>query len=131
MALAGALAIIASGCSGGGGGASDTLSVIALPHDWCNYGAMIDGFKAKTGLKINEINPNGGSGDEIEAIKANKTNKGPAAPDVIDVGIAFGPQAKTDGLLENYKVATWDTIPASARAARSTTPSPGSTSSSS
>jgi putative spermidine/putrescine transport system substrate-binding protein len=114
LALAGALAIIASGCSSGGG-ASDTLSVIALPHDWCNYGAMLDGFKAKTGLKLNEINPNGGSGDEIEAIKANKTNKGPAAPDVIDVGIAFGPQAKTDGLLENYKVATFDTIAASAK----------------
>ena len=115
LVLAGALAITASGCSGTGGGASDTLSVIALPHDWCNYGAMLDGFKAKTGLKLNEINPNGGSGDEIEAIKANKTNKGPAAPDVIDVGIAFGPQAKTDGLLENYKVATFDTIAASAK----------------
>jgi putative spermidine/putrescine transport system substrate-binding protein len=117
FALVAAVAIAASACSGiGGGGASDTLSVIALPHDWCNYGAMLDGFKAKTGLKLNEINPNGGSGDEIEAIKANKSNKGPAAPDVIDVGIAFGPQAKTDGLLENYKVATWDTIqPASAK----------------
>jgi putative spermidine/putrescine transport system substrate-binding protein len=117
FAVVAAVAIAASGCSGiGGGGASDTLSVIALPHDWCNYGTMIDAFKKKTGLKLNEINPNGGSGDEVEAIKANKTNKGPAAPDVIDVGIAFGPTAKTDGLLENYKVPTWDTIqPASAK----------------
>ncbi|MBI4675544.1 MAG: hypothetical protein HY741_28200, partial [Chloroflexi bacterium] len=23
------------------------LSTIALPHDWCGYGAVIDGFKAK------------------------------------------------------------------------------------
>jgi putative spermidine/putrescine transport system substrate-binding protein len=116
FAVAAAVAIAVSGCSGiGGGGASDTLSVIALPHDWCNYGAMLDAFKKKTNLKLNEINPNGGSGDEIEAIKANKTNKGPAAPDVIDVGIAFGPQAKTDGLLENYKVPTWDSIPAAVK----------------
>ena len=50
-------------------------------------------------------------GDEIEAIKANKDNKGPQAPDVIDVGLSFGPQAKTDGLIQPYKVATWDTIP--------------------
>ena len=116
LALVAAVAIAASACSGiGGGGASDTLSVIALPHDWCNYGEILDGFKKKTGLKLNEINPNGGSGDEVEAIKANKTNKGPAAPDVIDVGIAFGPTAKADGLLENYKVPTWDSIPAAAK----------------
>jgi putative spermidine/putrescine transport system substrate-binding protein len=30
---------------------------------------------------------------------------------VIDVGFAFGPQAQEEGLLQPYKVATWDTIP--------------------
>ena len=61
------------------------LTVIALARDWCGYGPMIDAFKAKYGLKVNELNPDAGSGDEVEAIKANKTNKGPQAPDVIDV----------------------------------------------
>jgi putative spermidine/putrescine transport system substrate-binding protein len=87
-----------------------TLSTIALPHDWCNYGAIIDGFKAKYGLAVNELNPDAGSGDEIEAIKANKDNPGPQAPDVIDVGITFGDPAKTDKLIQPYKVSTWDTI---------------------
>ncbi len=87
------------------------LTTIALPHDWCGYGAIIDGFKKKYGLKVNELNPDAGSGDEIEAIKANKGNKGPQAPDVIDVGLSFGPAAKKEGLLQPYKVATWDTIP--------------------
>ena len=87
------------------------LTVIALPHDWCGYGALIDGFKAKYGIAVNELNPDGGSGDEVEAIKANKGNKGPQAPDVIDVGLSFGPSAKADGLLQPYKVSTWDTIP--------------------
>jgi len=87
------------------------LTVIALPRDWCGYGAVIDGFKAKYGLKVNELNPDAGSGDEVEAIKANKGNKGPQAPDVIDVGLSFGPSAKADGLLQPYKVATWSTIP--------------------
>ncbi len=73
------------------------LSVIALPHDWCGYGGMIDGFKAKYGLKMNELNPDAGSGDEVEAIRANKGNKGPQAPDVIDVGLSFGPTAKAEG----------------------------------
>ncbi|TIM60281.1 MAG: ABC transporter substrate-binding protein, partial [Mesorhizobium sp.] len=51
----------------------------------------------------------------IEAIKANKDNKGPQAPDVIDVGLSFGPSAKKDGLIQPYKVSTWDSIPDSAK----------------
>lgn len=87
------------------------LNVIALPHDWANYGEIISTFKTKYGLKINEINPDAGSADELEAIKANKDSKGPQAPDVIDVGFAFGPQAKAAQLIQPYKVSTWDTIP--------------------
>jgi ABC-type Fe3+ transport system, periplasmic component len=87
------------------------LNVIALPHDWCNYGGMIDGFKAKyAGITVNENLPDGGSGDEIEAIKTTQGQTGPAVPDVIDVGIAFGDSIKTDKLVQPYKVATWDTI---------------------
>jgi len=92
-----------------------TLTTIALPHDWCGYGAMIEDFKAKYGIEVNELNPDAGSGDEIEAIKANKGNTGPQAPDVIDVGLSFGPSAKADGLLLPYKVSTWDSIPDSAK----------------
>ncbi|OLP56902.1 iron ABC transporter substrate-binding protein [Rhizobium rhizosphaerae] len=92
-----------------------TLTTIALPHDWCGYGDVIAGFKAKYGLQVNELNPNAGSGDEIEAIKANKGNTGPQAPDVIDVGLSFGPAAKKEGLIQPYKVSTWDSIPDSAK----------------
>ncbi|WP_425330063.1 ABC transporter substrate-binding protein [Terrirubrum flagellatum] len=91
------------------------LTVIALPHDWCGYGPMIAAFKAKYGLTVNELNPDAGSGDEIEAIRANKGNTGPQAPDVIDVGLSFGPTAKKDGLIQPYKVSTWASIPDSAK----------------
>ena len=91
------------------------LTTIALPHSWCNYGEMLSGFTAKYGIPINELNPDGSSAEEIDAIKANKDNPGPAAPDVIDVGLAFGPQAKDEGLIQAYKVSTWDSIPASAK----------------
>jgi putative spermidine/putrescine transport system substrate-binding protein len=91
--------------------AEGQLTTIALPHDWCNYGEMLETFKEKYGLTINELDPNAGSGDELEAIRANKDNTGPQAPDVIDVGFAFGPQAKDEGLIQPYKVATWDSIP--------------------
>ncbi|MGL3605072.1 ABC transporter substrate-binding protein [Rhizobium sp. G187] len=88
------------------------LTTIALPHDWCGYGAVIDSFKKKyPEITVNELNPDAGSADEVEAIKANKDNKGPQAPDVVDVGLAFGPQMKAEGLLQPYKVSTWDEIP--------------------
>jgi putative spermidine/putrescine transport system substrate-binding protein len=95
--------------------AEGELTVIALANSWCGYGNLIKNFKAKYGIKINELNPDAGSGDELEAIKANKNNKGPQAPDVIDVGLSFGPQAKAAGLLQPYKVATWATIPDSSK----------------
>lgn len=92
--------------------AEGSLTTIALPHDWCGYGAVIDGFKAKyPKISVNELNPDAGSADEVEAIKANKDNKGPQAPDVVDVGLAFGPQMKAEGLTMAYKVSTWDEIP--------------------
>ncbi|WP_439329152.1 ABC transporter substrate-binding protein [Ciceribacter ferrooxidans] len=89
-----------------------SLTTIALPHSWCGYGDVIAGFKAKyPEIQVNELNPDAGSADEVEAIKANKDNKGPQAPDVVDVGLAFGPQMKAEGLLQPYKVSTWDEIP--------------------
>ncbi len=92
--------------------AEGMLTTIALPHSWCNYGAVIDGFKAKyPEIQVNELNPDAGSGDEVEAIKANKGNTGPQAPDVVDVGLAFGPQMVAEGLVQPYKVSTWDEIP--------------------
>src|SRR5258706_7684175 len=70
--------------------AEGALNVIALPHDWCNYGGAISDFKAKYGLTINEITPDAGSGDEINPIPPNKNNKGPPAPAVGYVGFLFG-----------------------------------------
>jgi putative spermidine/putrescine transport system substrate-binding protein len=136
MVLAAGAAVILGACSSGGAGGSaaagatipgvaqslidaakaeGNLTTIALPHSWCNYGKMLTDFNAKFGIKINELNPDGGSKDEITAIEANKGNKGPAAPDVIDVGLSFGPQAKAAGDIAPYKVATWDSIPATAK----------------
>ena len=58
---------------------------------------MIEGFKAAYGLEVNELDPGAGSAEELEAIDANRENPGPQAPDVIDVGLAFGPQAVEQG----------------------------------
>jgi len=97
-------ALVAAAKAGG------ALNVIALPEDWCNYGEMISTFGTKYGIAVNSITPDAGSADELQAITDNKENKGPQAPDVIDIGPAFGPLAKEQGLLAPYKVETWDSI---------------------
>ena len=90
--------------------AEGELNVIALPEDWCNYGDMIATFEDKYGIKVNSITPEAGSADEVQAIIDNKENKGPQAPDVIDVGPAYGPSSKDQNLLAPYKVAVWDSM---------------------
>jgi putative spermidine/putrescine transport system substrate-binding protein len=91
------------------------LTTIALPRSWCNYGALLDGFTAKYGIPINNLNPDGSSQQELDAITANKDNKGPAAPDVVDVGLAYGPKGAAAGLYAPYKVSTWSDIADSAK----------------
>jgi len=92
------------------------LTTIALPKaGWCDYAKLMAGFTTKYGIPINDLNPDGSSQQEVDAIKANKDNKGPQAPDVIDVGLGFGPTAITDKIIAPYKVSTWADIPDSAK----------------
>jgi putative spermidine/putrescine transport system substrate-binding protein len=95
--------------------AEGELTVIACPRDWLDYGEIFQKFSAKYGIKINELNPEGSSGEELEAIKANKGSKGRQAPDVLDVALAFGPKAMADKLVAPYKVKEWDQIPDSVK----------------
>jgi putative spermidine/putrescine transport system substrate-binding protein len=87
-----------------------TLTTIALPHDWANYGEIISTYKSKYGLAVNELDPNAGSSDELTAIENNKDSKGPQAPDVVDIGVGHTVNAMAKGLLAKYKLSTYDTI---------------------
>ncbi|HEY0491869.1 MAG TPA: ABC transporter substrate-binding protein, partial [Candidatus Dormibacteraeota bacterium] len=82
------------------------LNAIALPPDWANYGAVISGFTAKYGIKVNSANPNGSSQDEVTAVQQlGKTSR---APDVLDVGMAVA--LANTSLFAPYKVQTWNDI---------------------
>lgn len=87
-----------------------TLNAIALPRDWANYGALIDGFEKKYGIKIEVENPDGSSQDEINAVTSRKGQG--RAPDVLDLGSSFAISAAQQGLLAPYKVASFADIPA-------------------
>lgn len=83
------------------------LNVITLPRTWANYGKIMDDFSKKYGIKITDANPDGSSGDEINAIQHQKGLA--AAPDVVDVGNSHA--LPNLSLFAPYKVATWGDIP--------------------
>lgn len=88
--------------------AEGQLNTIALPHDWANYGLIIDCFRTKYGITINEQSPDASSKEEIAAAEANKgTDK---APDVFDLGTNVA--LSSTEYFAPYKVERWDDIPA-------------------
>jgi putative spermidine/putrescine transport system substrate-binding protein len=97
---------LVSGCK-----SEKMMTIIATPDNWANYGEIFADFQVTTGVKINSLDPNAGSADELAAIEANKTNKGPQAPDIVDVGYAYGATGIAAGDYQAYKVSTWDKIP--------------------
>jgi putative spermidine/putrescine transport system substrate-binding protein len=85
------------------------LNVIALPHDWSNYGEVISTFKKKFGLSMDEQNPNGTSAQENEAIRSLKGD--PRAPDVVDVSPPFAIDGANGGLFAKYYTTNFRTVP--------------------
>jgi putative spermidine/putrescine transport system substrate-binding protein len=132
-----ALALVATACSSGGSNSSSasdkkwdtagsvsagggmkaliaaakkegTLNVIALPSNWANYGNIIKQFTAQYGIKVNSIQPDDSSAQEITWIQQKKGTSLDA--DVLDVGTAVAVQYKS--LFAPYQVAEWNDIPA-------------------
>lgn len=85
------------------------LNVITLPPTWANYGEIISTFEKKYGITVNSENPNGSSGDEINAVKTTIGQQ--SAPDVLDIGNSYATSEAPNGLFAPYKVATWSSIP--------------------
>jgi putative spermidine/putrescine transport system substrate-binding protein len=82
---------------------------VALPDSWVNYGTIFKDFTAKYGIKINDLNPDGSSAEEVSAVQSDKGR--PSDPDVIDVGTSYAITAQSEHLLAPYKVQTWNEIP--------------------
>ena len=84
------------------------LNVIALPHDWADYGVMLDNFKKAYGVKIDEADPTAGSKTEIStAVSLKGTNR---SPDVFDIGTSTAVPNLTTGVFAPYKVKLWKYI---------------------
>ena len=89
-----------------------TLNVITLPRDWANYGEAMDLYSKAFGIKINDDNPDGSSAYELQTIATAPAAK---QPDVVDIGVSAlntVTGAGRENIFSNYKVSTWNHIPA-------------------
>ncbi|EQD65554.1 extracellular solute-binding protein family 1, partial [mine drainage metagenome] len=94
--------------------AEGTLTVIALPPNWANYGAIEAAFTKKYGIKIVSENPEGSSAQEVSSLKQLQGTT--REPDVVDVAPQFAIQAQQQHLLAPYQVASWSQIPSAEKA---------------
>src|SRR5262249_42744910 len=92
------------------------LNVIALPHDWANYGEIISTFKKRYGLSMDEQNPDGSSSQENQAVRSLKGDS--RAPDTVDVGPSFAISGANEGLYAKYFVTPFKQIPRSMKDGR-------------
>ena len=91
--------------------AEGEVTVIGIPRDWLNYGAIIESFKLQYGITVNELDPDTSSDGVLSGIKLAASSREAIAPDVIDVSFAYGQQAQDGMLLQPYTVERWEEIP--------------------
>src|SRR5580698_9814674 len=77
------------------------------PPQWADFATMLKAIKSDLGYDIPFDNKN--SGQALSQLIAEKAN--PVA-DVVYYGVNFGMKAKTLGVVEPYKPAKWDEVPA-------------------
>ncbi|GLW07479.1 ABC transporter substrate-binding protein [Microtetraspora sp. NBRC 13810] len=84
-----------------------TLTVIGLPRDWANYGEILDTFSDKYGIKVEQLEPNASSHQEI--MSATQPKPGAHVPDVFDLGVDVA--VANESLFAPYRVQNWQDIP--------------------
>ena len=91
------------------GGTAQAADVICYncPPQWADWASMLKAIKADLGYDIPHDNKN--SGQSLSQLLAEKAN--PVA-DVVYYGVNFGYKAKAEGVIEPYKPAKFDEIPA-------------------
>jgi len=87
------------------------LTITGTPASWANYGEIFKLFETQSGAKINSLDENAGSSEQLNALATSKGNTGSQVPDVVDVDYAYGKIGADDGLFQPYKVSSWDKIP--------------------
>lgn len=104
---AGAIALSASALFTSLTQAAETAICYNCPPEWADWGTQLKAIARDTGIQVPQDNKN--SGQALAQIVAEKAQ--PVA-DVVYLGITFGIQAAKSEVLDSYKPAGWDTLPA-------------------
>ena len=87
--------------------AEETAICYNCPPEWADWASQLKAIKEKTGITVPSDNKN--SGQAIAQLIAEQ--KSPVA-DVVYLGVSSAFQAKDKGVVQPYKPAHWDDIPA-------------------
>lgn len=86
------------------------VNSVGMPDSWANWKDTWVDLEKKYGLK--HMDTDMSSAQEIAKFAAEKDN---ATADIGDVGAAFGPIVKEQGVTQPYKPSTWEQVPAWAK----------------
>lgn len=86
------------------------VNSVGMPDSWANWKDTWVDLEKRYGLK--HMDTDMSSAQEIAKFAAEKDN---ATADIGDVGAAFGPIAKEQGVTQPYKPSTWEQVPAWAK----------------
>jgi putative spermidine/putrescine transport system substrate-binding protein len=87
--------------------ADETAICYNCPPEWADWASQLKAIQQKTGIRVPFDNKN--SGQSIAQLMAEQ--KSPVA-DVVYLGVSSAFQAKDKGVIQPYKPAHWDDIPA-------------------
>ncbi|WP_433245091.1 ABC transporter substrate-binding protein [Streptosporangium sp. CA-135522] len=79
-----------------------SLTVVGLPRGWVNYGEIIDTFSEEYGIKVDQLEPDASSKQEIELAARLK-------PDVFDLSLEVA--VANAAAFAPYRVQSWQDIP--------------------
>ena len=109
ITLVASAAIVAAAAFAGAPSASaeETAICYNCPPEWADWASQIKAIQEKTGIRVPFDNKN--SGQAIAQLMAEQ--KSPVA-DVVYLGVSSAFQAKDKGVIQPYRPAHWDDIPA-------------------
>jgi putative spermidine/putrescine transport system substrate-binding protein len=99
--------IAAAAALAAGSALAQSVICYNCPPEWADWGTQLRKIKEKTGITVPQDNKN--SGQSLAQLVAEKAS--PVA-DVTYLGVTFGIQAKADDVIQPYKPAHFDEIPA-------------------